>query len=273
MVLGLAHLSSRPLNGVALESLDPPAVQNLAGAVINYLVAGVAVGLVSRLLTRSEDAVRRATEELVRERERAARLSERETLARAIHDSVLQALSLVHKRGREMAQRREIPPEQVAELAEIAGRQEGELRRLVMREPAEPSTGTTSLRDALEAVAAGVDGLPVTVSTVGPVWLDARRAEEIAAAVRQALENVARHAAATKTSVFAERDADNVTVSVRDDGSGFVYDEERLRSERKGGISKSMKGRIEELGGAMTLHTAPGRGTEIEFKVPAGEEW
>ena len=32
---------------------------------------------------------------------------------------------------------------------------------------------------------------------------------------------------------------------------------------------KSMKGRIEELGGTMDVHSAPGRGTEIEFRLPA----
>jgi signal transduction histidine kinase len=32
-----------------------------------------------------------------------------------------------------------------------------------------------------------------------------------------------------------------------------------------------MKGRIEDLGGTMSVHSAPGQGTEIEFHVPAAE--
>jgi signal transduction histidine kinase len=63
-----------------------------------------------------------------------------------------------------------------------------------------------------------------------------------------------------------------VTVSVRDDGVGFVYDEEQLSRDGKAGMLKSMKGRAEELGGRMTVDTRPGKGTEIEFKVPQGTE-
>ncbi|MDQ3645582.1 MAG: hypothetical protein M3345_01450 [Actinomycetota bacterium] len=269
VVLGVAQLASRPLNGVALSGLTAAQSVGLTGAVLNYLVAGVAVGLVSRLLTRSEEKVQTATEELVGERERAARLAERESLARQIHDSVLQALALVHKRGRELAARDRIPPDEVAQLSEIAGRQEVELRRLILREPQGAPTGSVSLRDALERVGRDLEGVPVTVSTVGAIWIEAHDAQEIAAATKQALENVRQHAGASRASVFAEHDASGLSVSIRDDGRGFVYDEGRLRADDKAGILKSMKGRIEDLGGTMSVDSEPGRGTEIEFRLPA----
>ena len=62
-----------------------------------------------------------------------------------------------------------------------------------------------------------------------------------------------------------------VVVSIRDDGVGFDYDEETLRREGRLGVLRSMKGRIEELGGSMSVHSAPGRGTEIEFHLPVAE--
>jgi signal transduction histidine kinase len=49
-----------------------------------------------------------------------ARLAERESLAWQIHDSVLQALALVHKRGRELAADGPVQADQVAGLAEMA---------------------------------------------------------------------------------------------------------------------------------------------------------
>ncbi len=61
-------------------------------------------------------------------------------------------------------------------------------------------------------------------------------------------------------------------VSVRDDGCGFIYSEEQLRAEGKVGMLGSMKGRIEDLGGKMKVHTAPGAGTEVEFRVPAADQ-
>ncbi|MDP9066813.1 MAG: hypothetical protein M3N53_00505 [Actinomycetota bacterium] len=267
-ILGAAHIASRPLNAVPIDELDAQQIQNMLGAVLNYIVAGVAIGIVSRVLVRSAEAVAAASEKLIRERERAARLAEREKLARHIHDSVLQALAFVHKRGRELAEREPVSPDEVAQLAQVAARQEVELRALILREPQDAPSGRASLRELLEEVAREVSDLEVAVSSVGPVWLEAASAAETAAAIRQALENVARHASTETATVFAERDEGEVVVTVRDDGIGFVYDEDRLRRERKAGMLKSMKGRAEELGGRMTVTTAPGEGTEIEFRIP-----
>ena len=267
-LLGLVLVQTRPLNGIGLDELDSAQIQDLVGSIVNYLLAGGAVGIVSQLLTRSSEALQTATEELVRERERAARLAERESLARQIHDSVLQVLSLIHKRGRELARAPSIPPEEVAELSRLAEKEEQELRSLILREPEGVPAGRLSLRDDLEAAARSVDGVPASVSCVGPLWVDRGVGEEVVAAVRQALANAAEHAGATRVTVFAEEDRGTLTVSVRDDGIGFVYDEAALKANGKAGILKSVKGRVEDLGGSLLVTTAPGKGTELELTVP-----
>jgi signal transduction histidine kinase len=271
-VLGLSHVASRPLNGVGLGDLSGPQLQNLAGAVLNYLVAGMAVGIVSRVLVRSAEALSEASSRLIRERERAARLAEREKLARQIHDSVLQTLSLVHKRGRELADAPTIPAQEVRGLAELAARQEAELRSLILREPEDAPRGRASLRGSLEEAARDVQGVEVAVSSVGPIWLQRTHIEELTAAVRQALENVVRHADASTATVFADQEDGEIIVSVRDDGKGFDYDEERLRRQGKAGVLKSMKGRAEELGGRMSVTSSPDGGTEVEFRIPDGSK-
>lgn len=266
--LGIAQVLSRPINGVPLNELAQPQVQNLAGAVVNYLVAGAAVGIVFRFLARSAEAVERANAEVVRERERTARLAEREKIARQIHDSVLQALAFVHKKGRELTSRDPIPREEVARMASLAEQQEAELRALILREPEDQPSGRASLREELERVGRSVQGLRTTISAVGPLWLPAAIVTELAGAVRQALENVARHAQVADAVVFAEDEQGAVSVTVRDDGVGFVYDESRLVADRKVGITKSIKGRVEDLGGSFDIQSAPGKGTEIEMRVP-----
>ncbi len=269
-VLGLALIMSRPLNGVSLGDLPGHELRDLIGGVINYLVAGGAVGFVSLLLVRSADALQRATDELVRERERAARFAERESLARQIHDSVLQALALIHKRGRALSRMDPVPGAGVAELGRIAEKQEEELRSLILREPETTPAGRASLRSELEAAARALDGIDVSVSCVGPIWLERRVADELSAAVRQALANVIEHAGASRAAVFAEQDQGRILVTVRDDGRGFEYDEVALRANGKAGILKSMKGRVEDLGGSMVVTSSTGRGTEVEFLVPLG---
>src|SRR5207245_2849185 len=154
--LGAALTLSRPVNGIALSSLNSAQWQSLANGIMTYVLAAVAAGAVSRVLMRSSEQVRAATEEAIRARERAARLAERDSLARAIHDSVLQALALIHKRGREVAGTAGTAAAEVRNHADMAAQQEEVLRGLILREPEEaPATGLASLRDRLESLSRG----------------------------------------------------------------------------------------------------------------------
>jgi signal transduction histidine kinase len=183
---------------------------------------------------------------------------------------VLQSLALVHKRGRELSEQTPtVPAEEVRRLADVAAQQERVLRSLILQEIDAAPTGTASLRRTLEAEAARTEGIPVTVNAVGPVWLEADRVDEVAAAVRQALDNVVQHAEASRAAVFLDDEDDWVTIAVRDNGRGFDYDEGRFRDAGKVGMIRSMRGRIEGLGGRMRMDTAPGLGTEVEFRIPA----
>jgi signal transduction histidine kinase len=267
-VLSLAHVGSRLTNGMTLDQLTGRGVVGLMNASLTYLLAGGALGYVSQLLDRSADALAAATDELVRERERAARLAERESLGRQIHDSVLQALAMVNRRGRQLAATGTATRTELEELAGLAAEQEVTLRRLISRPAEEGPAATLSLRASLEALATGGRGIPVAVSSVGPIWLDGHVAREVTAAVGEALTNVAKHAGAARAFVFAQEQDEEVVVSVRDDGCGFEFDAGKLRDGNKFGLLRSMQGRIEELGGRMEIDTAPGRGTEVTFRLP-----
>jgi signal transduction histidine kinase len=265
VAVGAGLVASRPVNGVPLDQLTATQLQALANGWITYLLAGGAVGFVARLLDRSAAQLRLVIEERVREGERAARLAERASLARQIHDSVLQALALVHKRGRELAAAGPAPPEEVRRLAATAGEQEEALRGLILRDADDAPTGTASLRDALETLARSYGSrLPVSVAAVGPVFLDARTVEEVDAAVRQALDNAVEHANASKVGIFVDQVGGEALVSVRDDGVGF---DPAGVDERSFGL-RSMRGRIEDLGGRFTISSGADRGTEVEMRVP-----
>jgi signal transduction histidine kinase len=267
-VLSVALVFSRPINGIPLGDLSHGQVFGLVNGVVYFLAAGAATGVFSLLFARWSEQFRELATSAFHASERAARLAGRESMGRAIHDSVLQSLALVHKRARELAKGPMVPSDQVLELATMARDQEHALRALIMREPEEPPVGAASLRDRIEAMVGSVQEMPVTLSAVGPVWLSAAHVETIAAAVEQALDNVVRHSKATQAVVFADVEDNWVIVSVRDNGRGFIYDERDLREAGKAGLLKSMKGRVEDLGGRMRVKTAPGVGTEVEFRVP-----
>ncbi|WFN92450.1 MacS family sensor histidine kinase [Gordonia sihwensis] len=197
--------------------------------------------------------------------ELAAASAERERLAREVHDGVLQVLALIARRGREIGG----PTD---ELASLAAEQERVLRQLIAATPAPVADGGAllDLGPGLRALATD----RVRVSTPGErVLIDAAVAGEVLAAVGNILDNVERHAGGDAHAFVLLEDLDTeIVVSVRDDGVGI--EPGRLSAaveEGRMGISRSIIGRIEALGGTARLESAPGAGTEWELTIPAGE--
>jgi signal transduction histidine kinase len=111
-----------------------------------------------------------------------------------------------------------------------------------------------------------------TVTVSGPaeaVPLPAAVAGELAAAVGAALDNVAAHADGARAWVLVEDLGDAVVVSVRDDGPGIAPGRlEEAAAAGRLGVARSMRGRLADLGGTVEITSAPGQGTEVEFRVP-----
>lgn len=218
------------------------------------LVGGAMVGFLSALLQRMAAERDRAERE-------AAAAGERQRLARAVHDGVLQVLALVQRRGAELG-------DEGAELGRLAGEQEVALRALVQQRPPEPDpAGTSDLAAALGALATS----SVTVSVPGrPVIVPARRADEIVAVAQACLSNVRHHVGAgARAWVLLEETGEDLVVSVRDEGPGIPPGRlEEAAAQGRMGVAGSVRGRATDLGGAAALHTAPGEGTEWEVTVP-----
>ncbi len=144
--------------------------------VVLLLLAGVVVGHLARLAAEVET-----------ERQHLAGIEaasrERERLARDIHDSVLQVLALVQRRGAEAGGA-------AAELGRLAGQQEAALRALVGTAPAVSAAGDVDLRSMLLPI--GSEQVTVSVPAQ-PVRLHKSAADELTSAIRAALDNVRRH--------------------------------------------------------------------------------
>ncbi|WNI25220.1 MacS family sensor histidine kinase [Streptomyces sp. ITFR-16] len=240
-------------------------------------VASIAIGYVVEVARASERTLARALEI-----EAATR--ERERLARDIHDSVLQVLAMVQRRGAAIGG-------EAAELGRMAGEQEVALRTLVSsglvpptrvsEEASEGAVVRTVEQDDdepeapgetdLRALLAPHAGSRVSFAEPGaPVLLAPAAALELAAAVGAALDNVRVHAGeGAQAWILVEDWPDEVIVTVRDDGPGIP--EGRLaQAEGEGrlGVALSIRGRLRDLGGTAELISVPGQGTEVELKVP-----
>ncbi|MFE6685520.1 MacS family sensor histidine kinase [Streptomyces sp. NPDC057743] len=251
--------------------------------VVLVWVASVAIGYVVEVARASERTLARALQI-----EAATR--ERERLARDIHDSVLQVLAMVQRRGSAIGG-------EAAELGRMAGEQEVALRTLVAgglvpRQRMAAVPAQTTVEGAADGAAVPVPapadrggpcdlmallapyaGAGVTLSGPGtPVALPAAAAGELTAAVGAALDNVRVHVGAeARAWILVEDEPDAVVVTVRDEGPGIP--EGRLAAaEREGrlGAALSIRGRLRELGGGAEWLSVPGQGTEVELTVPKG---
>jgi signal transduction histidine kinase len=223
--------------------------------IVLVLIAGGVGGYIVRLGLQAEAAVDRAA------RSEAA-LAERDRIARSIHDSVLQVLALVSSRGRELGG-------EAAELGRLAAEQETALRALVSGASTEPDADTGQI-DVCALIETLANSQVTVACPATPVLLPAPAARAVGSAAQAALDNVRRHAGDDAHAwVLVEDDGSSVRVSVRDDGLGFE-DGRLTAAAAKGrlGVSQSIVGRIREVGGTASVTSAPGKGTEVDLRVP-----
>ncbi len=259
----------------------------LAGAVLGPAVgiasAAVMTEIYHRLRAQSEER-RMLLDELVRTqealaaRERAAgRLSERERLARDIHDTVGQSLSSVilllraalggtARSEAEQAHRTQLQTALDSTLAAL-----GETRRLV-RGLAPESIEKHGLRAALTDLAADNRSLGVrtTFTEHGPARPLTTAAEvALLRAAQEAVANARSHAAADSVAITLTYQDDEASVDVVDDGRGFDADAAPpTRADGSGYGLAAMRNRIAEAGGTVVVESAPGRGTALRATVP-----
>lgn len=205
-----------------------------------------------------------------------ARVRERDRLARAVHDGVLQTLSYIHRRGDDLGG-------EAGELASLAAEQERRLRALVSDVSSTVVTGEPPPQDAPGAevdlrrvLGRYADGTVTVVPPAEPVLMAIRVADELAAAVGAALDNVARHAGVqARAWVLIEDMGKDVTVTIRDNGVGMAQGRpaEAVAAGRMG-IAKSIQGRIADLGGTVIVNPssgASGAGTCLALTVSKQE--
>lgn len=288
--------------GDALLLLAPFAALGLALAVLLYwlplralgraesrlsesrrALAGLAASLEEQVAERSSElleanAALRAKEQRLREvsaRALALQEGERRAIARDLHDTAGQSLTVMRIQL-ELLRARSEPPEHVREVAgraiEATDGAIEEFRRALAR----LAPAVLDEVGLVAAVERACDDLAERLSVDVRRTLPAARpalggAVETAfyRIAQEALTNVARHAGATVVEVTLEVSARQVVLEVRDDGRGF--DPEAPRDEASRGLP-GMRERVELLGGELEITSRPGGGTVVRATLPLPED-
>jgi signal transduction histidine kinase len=240
---------------VALPANDPmdPAKEKL----ISDLAAQA--GLVLRNVRLVED-LRGSRRRLV-----SAQDEERRRLERNIHDGAQQQMVALAIKARLARQLTERDPQKTAELLSQIETETGQaledLRDLA-RGIYPPLLADKGLPAALQAQARKS---PITVAVI-PDGIG-RYAQDVEAAVYfsvlEALQNVAKYAAASRAEVRLGEEGSALTFEVRDDGRGFDPD-----STGYGTGLQGMADRLAALDGSLRVTSAEGSGTTVSGMIP-----
>lgn len=237
----------------------------LVGPAMGALVATLTAVGYQALYRESErrraliDELTRTRAELAATQHEAGVLAERERLAREIHDTLAQGLSSIVLLLRAAGSSGYIASSgYVAEALHAAEDNLAEARRFVYA--LAPPALDASLEEALrrlclrERVDFRLDGEPYALP----------RGAEIALLriAQSGLANIARHARATRAGLTLTYMEDEVALDIVDDGLGF---DPALASGSGLGF---IRDRAKELGGQVSLESAPGQGTALAITLP-----
>ena len=202
-------------------------------------------------------------------------LKERARLSREIHDTLLQSMVGVALQFDAVAADLDASPamskERLVRMRKDVEEYIREARQSIwdLRSPTlEKCDLATALKQAGEHATAGTRVRFEAAVAGAPRRLAPQVEEQLLRIGQEAVVNALRHARAETVRLELRYEPASVALKISDDGSGF--DLTRLIEEGRGhyGLT-TMRERAEEVGGALSLESAVGRGTRVSAVVPA----
>ncbi|WP_294981120.1 sensor histidine kinase [uncultured Microbacterium sp.] len=258
-----------------------------AGGVVGPIVgAGVAllIGLGYEALAREAQQREALMQELLATRGQLAAteresgvLAERARLAREIHDTVAQGLSSIQMllHAAERADPDGAGVEHVVLARETAASSLADARHFI-RELTPPDLDGRGLGGALRRLAStqwAAQGLPVEVRVSDAVDLPMHVQTALLRIAQGAIANVIQHADADSATITLTVGGDRLQFTIADDGRGFDPAQSpgapTGRSDSFG--LRATRERVDQLGGTLTVTSAPGEGTALTIDLTLEE--
>jgi two-component system sensor histidine kinase DegS len=207
-----------------------------------------------------------------------AQEAERSRLAQEVHDGPAQALSNAIFQAELIDRMLDEDPRQARSelryLRDLLRRELGDVRSFIsqLRPPVLDELGLDgALTEAADATHV-VTGVTVELALAAPVDRLPPAAQPVVLRVAQeALQNVRKHASATRASVATHLEGDDWVLEVRDDGRGFDVGEVAARGRRNFGL-QFMRERATLVGARFEVRSRPGAGTVVWLAIPPGGE-
>jgi PAS domain S-box-containing protein len=208
---------------------------------------------------------------LHRQAQEAAVASERLRLARDLHDSVAQALYTINLFGEASrmaysAGKEDLVIKNLNEIQAIAREATTDLRVLIyeLHPPVLFEIGlAAALKNRIEAVEMRA-GIEAGLIVEGDRELPPDVQTDLFRIAQEALTNVLKHAQASRVQINLYLGTDRVRLIIQDNGIGFFLQE----AEAGPGVGlRSLRERVQRIGGTLRIETAPGQGTKLVVEL------
>jgi signal transduction histidine kinase len=252
--------------------VDAEGFQELVGVPALYpLMAAAGAALRGILRNQAEAEARLADAALV-----TAAAEERSRMAREMHDSLSKTLHGISLSATALSRVARRDPEAAAaegeRLAQAAEKAAAESRDLIadLRADQLEAALAEALRDHIDGWSSAT-GIPVQLDVNGVELQSPSARYELFRILREALDNVRRHADARYVTVSVEENDGGIAMRIADDGVGLPAASDLLELEPPGHFGLvGMAERAERLGGRMELVPTPGGGTTVLVTLPNG---
>ena len=245
----------------------------LLGLLFILTIMGTFISSIIRQSTERQRLINELTRSranLMKVEREAGRLTERQRLARDIHDTLAQHFTsiIMHLSAAKYSSPESVQLE-VQQAEEAAREGLAEIRRIVWDMQPE-QIEKASLVEAVEELAArwsAETSVLVKMRVTGtPRSLPSSAETALLRITQEAMHNITKHAQAKNVNITFSFMEDLFVMDIADDGLGFDP------SKASNGFGmKTMRDRIEELSGTFTIESERGRGTAIAVSLPLME--
>ncbi|MBN1136140.1 MAG: response regulator, partial [Anaerolineae bacterium] len=203
-----------------------------------------------------------------------AAFEERQRLARELHDSVthdLYSITLYAEAATRLLASGNLAAvaEQLQEVRATGQEALREMRLLIfeLRPPVLDKEGlVAALRARLDAVEARA-GIQTELCVSGENRLPLALEEDVYRVLQETLNNVVKHARATRVTLDLQFGEQSLAAEVRDDGIGF----DPAAARDGGGLGLAgIEERLRGMGGKLHVESAPGKGTKVRIQIETG---
>ncbi len=234
------------------------------------------VDLGNLLLLRDVTAQKNAQAQIIEQQRALATMRERWRLSRDLHDNMAQVIAFVSVQGqavRQLLSQGDLSAADthLARLVETAREADVDVRESILglRVTLDEHGFYPALEQYLMQYQKNyaIHTELIKPDSVQECRLDPLVSAQLLAILQEALTNIRKHANAQHVEVKFETEPDWITVTVRDDGLGFKPGASDAATGEHIGL-RVMRERAEEIGSTLSLHSEPGKGTQVIVRVP-----